>query len=99
MSKFWIAPDKWSHGQNLYKINIYKKDWKLFVELDDEWNIKTNINRLICEIVNYNKDWKVLEIDHDLYSRLNNWIDFIRWEISESTQEILEELYYSKKSA
>ena len=89
----------WVSSCTAYKINIYENDWKLFVELDSSWKIKTNINWLINKVLEYEEKWNVCEIDHDLYFRINSWINIITWEIAQNTQDILEKLYYSKNSA
>jgi len=97
MSKISKIPETWIYREILYKINIYKENWKLKVELDSEWNIKTNINRLIDKIIDYDKEWKVIKIDHDLYHRINNWIDSLTNVIEEDIKLILNNLYYRNK--
>ena len=99
MSNICSKPEVWSTGEGeiLYFVNIYEEDWELKVELDSEWNIKTNINRLINKIVDYEKKWKIISVDHDLYSRLNSWINIVTLEIREEVQERLENLYINSE--
>jgi len=96
MSKISDKPKLWNNKEVLFSINIYEADWILKIELDWEWNIKTNINWLIDKIIKYSKEWKIIKIEHDLYSRLNNWIFSIRWDIKDEVVEIIKKLYYSE---
>ena len=99
MSIISKRPELWSNNEVLYKINIYEKNWELRIELDKNWNIKTNINSLVSRVISYKEEWKVVEVDHDLYCRINDWINPLNWVIKDNILQILKWIYYFNKKS
>lgn len=82
----------------LYSINIYNRNWELKVEIDEKWDIKTNMHGLINNIVNFKRylDSKEVKVEHDIYSRLNVWLNNTCLKTKKDCYKILEKLYYKK---
>jgi len=84
-----------------HKVNIFNRNGELKVELDN-WKIKTDTVWLTKKNIDFKPylDSKIVKVDHDMYSRLNSWINDFTWEVSKKTYKVLEWLYYwNKKSA
>jgi len=89
MSVVSKMPELWTNNEVLYKVNIYKRDWELYVEIDNYWNAKTNVNRLINNIVIFEKEGQVISCDHDLYNRINMAIDPFSWKVIRQIDSII----------
>lgn len=79
-----------------YKILLKEKNWRIETKIDNEWNIETNIKWFIVKnLQEILLEWyKVAEINHSLYEKINSWFENYLESTRIEVQNILEKLYY-----
>lgn len=100
MASHWEKIPRFDTWAYKYIIWLEEISWKISPILDQDWAIYTNIQWLsmisIDRILN-NPKVITIEIEHDLYSRLNSGINNNSKEVKKETTNILENLYYKNK--